>query len=69
MNKEYLFLGILFSLVTCLLLFNFFRERRFLKKKAKDTMDQKLRKEIDAERHHDLRKKMKFEDLMRRFEA
>lgn len=56
--------GILAVIALGLLVFNFTRERRYLKKRTSEAMSRKLWTEIEEEREAALKRKHAFEDAM-----
>ena len=58
--------GILATLALALLVFNYVREHRYLKKKTSQAMSRKLWSEIEDEREASLKRKEAFEDALKR---
>lgn len=56
--------GLLFFVVTGLLIWFRVRENRYLKKKTKDAMRPQIRLEIEAEKEDVLRRKKAFQDRL-----
>ena len=56
--------GILTIMAITLLVFNFVRERRYIKKKTSEAMSEELKKEIEEERFDALTRKQKFDDAL-----
>lgn len=57
--------GILAALALALLIFNYVRERKYLKKKTSEAMSRKLWTEIEDEREAALKRKEAFEDALK----
>lgn len=64
--KEYLLFFALFALALGLVLYFRMREQRYLKKKVKDALSHRLKKEIENEQEANKRKKEKFESELKR---
>jgi len=56
--------GLLTALALALLIFNYIRERRYLKKKTSEAMGLGLREEIEEEREAALKRKQAFDEAI-----
>ena len=64
---ETLFFGLLALATLALVIYFRIRENRYVKKKTKEALSPKLRKEIEFEESEALRKKEKFEATLKQF--
>ncbi len=57
--------GSLTVLALALLIFNYIRERKYLKKKTSEAMSSELREEIEQEREEALKRKREFDEALK----
>jgi hypothetical protein len=57
--------GLLTVVALALLIFNYSRDRKYLKKKTSEAMSRGLKEEIEEEREESLRRKKEFDEAMK----
>lgn len=64
----YIAAGILFLIAIALLVFNYVRDQRYMKKKTSEAMGEEMWEEIQAEREQSMERQKKFKEALKNVE-